>query len=1224
MYLFDSFHVASFQPTWTAAAPFPDSILQRPQISFQQSRPERSIRDATEAKAARRAEIERRCADMEPPLLPGVLGHMESFQAAIQISQPLTEQSWEVLKPRLLAQRPYAERREQDRIQQNQMIQAEYKQRRQQEAQLKETKEIFDREWDNVQTPVRNRLSVIANERIEQKWAGGKIITKDTCPKFAADILLYVRQRYYEDISREDDEAVVAAESIKIDSPNTPPTRILILENMKWLFDTKIKPLTEHFQKELFLCNGCEGNFKLYGFEGVIQHYAAKHTTTLSMGSVVVHWRAEWPEHPPFNPNPSVAKAAYYKVPTPSITSPQGPTMSEQSSAASYGAYGQSIESQAASQPYTAIHQSPELYQPPHMGQEQDMAHGPPPAQHDPQPLATSHSQPIQQSLAFPAGFPASQYSQNSFPVLPYNQSTQAYKSPFLGRVNSSAHLNVPQVPEQTVVRVPGPDFGANAYGGTSMALRPNSFPNQNLPFNSFDTGRNFPPQVNDLYKVQMDDMARHARDVWFATAGIKDIPQSVRIFVVIHHTASRFAARFTNEPSLAMFIDGIDHSSVMRPVRSLNGLACKTCVHTGAGAGERRLFTLPHLLNHFKNTHVENPHTPMNVPSHQGIARLDWKTEMIELPEQSLIANLIYAQGMDNAKLELIAWALPGVFPSPLPRMGAPGNHGPVPMYRGDYSLGSRPFPPETSSESIVETSSGARDRMDDQIYSRPFSAFRPLSRNTHSSEPPGEDEYDPHRPADLGKIVSTDLSPSQSRKTTRAPPTTNGLRSVSQGRRDESPHVMLHHEEPQRHVYSATPLRQVLSGDQGDRRFERHEHPRRSISPKKPKEPGSGGRREEQDVARSIREAYEKMRSYDGATDSDKTLLRVSEVGEAGNNGLPAEIERQTHSPNEGAIKAADQFLNSLGRGASIGQGNEMVPSRKGSAVQSAPRWAEDPQDRRAQHNADQSAGSYRWASKNINRDHQDNELPLNHMRTGSLASRDDKPNPLQRPTSNNQYPREFRSSSHMQVPLNGGRLEARSPGLYAPYEPPQPAVIYRPDVADHPVRKPRSKGGSVQVSQSSRYRSRSRSPQTTPIETTYYRARTPVQEPRHEAIYRVRSPPPRIDSRYRKVSSYDHAPHERYEYVDDRGLYKDQYQQRVEYVPVRMGDHNSLERGHYVIAQPLETRPVPEYVCIERGYGEEPFYERNSQRFHEAPRAYQVRENGDAPPPIHSYRY
>lgn len=178
----------------------------------------------------------------------------------------------------------------------------EYRQRRHQEAQLKETKDNFDREWEIFQTPVRNRIGALANDIIETRWAGAKSITKDTSPKFAADVLVNVRQRFYAEIAQEDEAALAAGGPVKTDSPNGPPTRKLILENMKWLFDTKIKPLTDHFQRELFLCNGCDGNFKFYGFEGVIQHYAAKHTTTLSMGNIVVHWRAEWPEHPPSTP----------------------------------------------------------------------------------------------------------------------------------------------------------------------------------------------------------------------------------------------------------------------------------------------------------------------------------------------------------------------------------------------------------------------------------------------------------------------------------------------------------------------------------------------------------------------------------------------------------------------------------------------------------------------------------------------------------------------------------------------------------------------------------------------------------------------------------------------------------------------------------------------------------------------------------------------------------
>jgi len=111
------------------------------------------------------------------------------------------------------------------------------------------------------------------------------------------------------------DEAAVRAtgREPQLDPINGPFTRKLTLENMKWVFDTKIKPYTENYRKELFLCNDCEA-LKFYGFEGVIQHYAAKHTSALSLGSIVVHWKSEWPVYPPFNPEPPTGKnvSSYY------------------------------------------------------------------------------------------------------------------------------------------------------------------------------------------------------------------------------------------------------------------------------------------------------------------------------------------------------------------------------------------------------------------------------------------------------------------------------------------------------------------------------------------------------------------------------------------------------------------------------------------------------------------------------------------------------------------------------------------------------------------------------------------------------------------------------------------------------------------------------------------------------------------------------------------------
>lgn len=61
--------------------------------------------EAEEKKAARRAEIERRAAGLKPPLPAHILALCPSFQAAIQITSPLDDMAWNLLKPRLIAQR---------------------------------------------------------------------------------------------------------------------------------------------------------------------------------------------------------------------------------------------------------------------------------------------------------------------------------------------------------------------------------------------------------------------------------------------------------------------------------------------------------------------------------------------------------------------------------------------------------------------------------------------------------------------------------------------------------------------------------------------------------------------------------------------------------------------------------------------------------------------------------------------------------------------------------------------------------------------------------------------------------------------------------------------------------------------------------------------------------------------------------------------------------------
>jgi hypothetical protein len=71
------------------------------------------VQNQLEEKADRRAEIERRCLQLDPPILPSALVCMSSFHDALQVPGTLNEGAWDVLRPRLLAQKEAAEKREQ-------------------------------------------------------------------------------------------------------------------------------------------------------------------------------------------------------------------------------------------------------------------------------------------------------------------------------------------------------------------------------------------------------------------------------------------------------------------------------------------------------------------------------------------------------------------------------------------------------------------------------------------------------------------------------------------------------------------------------------------------------------------------------------------------------------------------------------------------------------------------------------------------------------------------------------------------------------------------------------------------------------------------------------------------------------------------------------------------------------------------------------------------------
>lgn len=608
-----------------------------------QPRQERTVEEVSELKAIRKAEIERRALLLDPPLTPNVLRHLPAFEAAMQIVLPFQDKDWDFLKPRLLAQRGEAEHRHPGPPVVKDEAQQDRTERRQLEATLattKEARELIDRQWEETQAPLRARIAGLADEAIRETWGKGRKVTRDNCARFAVDVLCYIRKRFYAEITEKATAARSAGREVPIDPPEGPFTQKLTLENMKWIFDTKIKPHTESCRKELFYCNGCDANPKTFGFEGVIQHYAAKHTTALSLGTIVVHWRAEWPQHPPFRSDPRPSKQLPHSHGfRPSFVGNLGGAVLP------HGHNYPSTNGHAGLSPYQP-YPAPGYPPPPYPEQYSAI---PPPVYHQgPYPPAP------QQLYGQPPPPPP--------PLPPQQQQPYVTQPPIYPPYQPPATSEPPQ-------GYGPPPPGVQAYNYNSFQTNAhNSYPGTQLP--------GYP----DGYQIRLDEVARSSREIWNSLGAIRDLPGSIRVFVTIHHLVKRFHARFGEVPPFTIFIDGLSNNKDMRPVRNVNGLVCKAC-HLGLGNAphvqeERKTFSLPQLVNHFQSKHVE----PMQA---QGVyPLLDWVLDMVLLPDLETFSGL---RTCSKPQKDMLADALPHLFqprsasaqqqPSPYP-MPSKGRH--------------------------------------------------------------------------------------------------------------------------------------------------------------------------------------------------------------------------------------------------------------------------------------------------------------------------------------------------------------------------------------------------------------------------------------------------------------------------------------------------------------------------------------------------------------------
>ncbi|KAL8871148.1 MAG: hypothetical protein Q9174_002959 [Haloplaca sp. 1 TL-2023] len=1174
-----SINKAPYAIPWINTGPFQESPSYRHPPSVPMTKPERSIKDANEGKAARRAEIERRCSLLDQPIPANILNHMESFQAAIQISTPFTDIAWDLLKPRLLSQRANAEKREQEQVRQNEILQSELQQRRHQESQ-KQTKELLDRQWESAQASIRDRLGVLADEYINERWSGGGAVFKESSPLFAADVLLTARRRFYETAMRERENTGQANDD---EGPNGSQQPTLTLENMKWLFDAKVKPITERFQKELFLCNGCDDNFKMYGFEGVIQHYAAKHTTSLSMGSIVVYWRSEWPDEPPFNPEPSVSKSGYYKVPSPATGGSNTYAHLDQSLYGSSGAYGAAAES--GSTPSSNMYAAP-------------------------QPTASYYSTqvPPEQTSSYPASYGQAYPSAPTSTVTPSgvdNSYTHTSSN------NYPPHWQGAQAPVPPIQGAGGQDYSPLYPGGQSQ-FQSTFIPNgtsSNVPYGShvphpaaapqplhFESSRNNAGQRTQEYQEQMDEMAKQAREVWFSTASIKDIPASVRIYVVIHHMAARFSEKFSTVPSLAMFLDGIDNNSQMRPVRSLNGLACKVCVTQQNGlsaseyqiqahTGERRLYTLPHLLNHFRTAHLEdskafeNPHEGPDGPKN------DWTRDMIELPETRLIADLVHSSGMDDNKLELIAWAFPRVFPSPLPKLGPLRSSGPFPKTGEALDL-SNAFPSAAAVFDRGSRSALSNGRGEGQLLHQASGALRSSSRHSRPSEPPGDDEYDPHKPAYLDRHGVNGTGYERVRGSTGYPSDQGGERWTG---------------------YEAQRERQLPDAADLSKLLYNATHPQPAHEMEKASEHHQEPERFQPTGLRPLVASSFEEHGYRKAAEDDGYRNGPIRGHASAADQVPAPLSFDGHNTSASAgVQAAEQFLRRFGQTTPLEARNS--PNGFEYRRQPSPTdpWPDTRESvGRVHTNPSRQGGIYRPAPA------LSDTSPITPARVSRLDFRNDHSrSPIQSHFPEMHHAPEYQrpASRTFLQPYESEMAEGRQ-HTYVSHDTPHRTMVYSSN--QHNNERFRSNQDVVRVPPSYHYRDQARSPEPVAMDPRYYHHDSRNDNTQRQTVYHVRSPVSPPQPRLQR-SFHERPTHEQYDPAEMPGYYPENqngYRQRVEYVPVRMGDASPPASGRYYVAQPPEARGRAEYVRVDDRYEQGAVFERDGRLYRAEPRPYQT---------------
>jgi hypothetical protein len=92
---------------------------------------------------------------------------------------------------------------------------------------------------------------MLADRFIHDSWDDGNGVDKESSHRYAAEILLHIRKAFYDGISKQTIAALAAGTEPEHDPPKAPYTQKLTLENMRWLFEVKVKLHTDFPKRDL-------------------------------------------------------------------------------------------------------------------------------------------------------------------------------------------------------------------------------------------------------------------------------------------------------------------------------------------------------------------------------------------------------------------------------------------------------------------------------------------------------------------------------------------------------------------------------------------------------------------------------------------------------------------------------------------------------------------------------------------------------------------------------------------------------------------------------------------------------------------------------------------------------------------------------------------------------------------------------------------------------------